>query len=293
MTREAIGYELTLNRKDDSASLSLTHNQHAHVARNMHTLTHTHTHTHRQTHMHTHARTHTHIHTHTHTHTHLAGQNVSKGTESVVECLVVDGLVQVLDEDVAHARLAQGGVTLRPHDAHRAALQGVEIHRVQSSFSCGGMNKVNEKLSSITHVTGGYQNIGLHQGNTLTVGWLLKVDIGVAEGAASDDIATHANGDYGAGLAKLLEERGLVYVRVEVADVERSYRVTGRCLHRHLRDVVLGLGVLNVGGGMEKAGSSVDVRTPQVFQFSTFFGTFLLLSFFWVFFSFFETARAA
>ena len=98
-------------------------------------------------------------------------------------------------------------------------------------------NEGNERLSSIT---GGYQNIRVHQVNTLTVGWLLKFDIGVAEGAASDDIATHANGDYGAGLAKLLEERGLVYVRVEVADVERSYRVTGRSLHW---DVVLSIAV--------------------------------------------------
>ena len=31
--------------------------------------------------------------------------------------LVVNALVQVLDEDVALARLAKSGVTLRPHDA--------------------------------------------------------------------------------------------------------------------------------------------------------------------------------
>lgn len=47
----------------------------------------------------------------------LAGENVSEGSKRVVESLVVDGVVQVLDEDVALAGLAEGGVALRPHDA--------------------------------------------------------------------------------------------------------------------------------------------------------------------------------
>ena len=34
-----------------------------------------------------------------------------------LEYLVVDLLVQVLDEDVTLTSLAQGGITLRPHDA--------------------------------------------------------------------------------------------------------------------------------------------------------------------------------
>lgn len=36
----------------------------------------------------------------------LAGQDVSEGRECVIKGLVVDGLVQVLDEDVAHTTLA-------------------------------------------------------------------------------------------------------------------------------------------------------------------------------------------
>lgn len=47
----------------------------------------------------------------------LAGQNISEGGKCVVQGLVVDSLVQVLDEDIALAGLAEGGVTLRPHDA--------------------------------------------------------------------------------------------------------------------------------------------------------------------------------
>ncbi len=47
----------------------------------------------------------------------LARQNVSEGGKRIVQGLVVDSLVQVLDEDIALAGLAEGGVTLRPHDA--------------------------------------------------------------------------------------------------------------------------------------------------------------------------------
>ena len=38
-----------------------------------------------------------------------------------MEGLVVNGLVQVLDEDVAHAGLAEGRVAVAPHDSHRLA----------------------------------------------------------------------------------------------------------------------------------------------------------------------------
>ena len=49
----------------------------------------------------------------------LAREDVAESGESVVEGLVVDSLVQVLDEDVALTGLAEGGVTLGPHDAAR------------------------------------------------------------------------------------------------------------------------------------------------------------------------------
>ena len=47
----------------------------------------------------------------------LAGQNIAEGSERVVESLVVNELVQVLDEDIALSGLAEGRVTLGPHDA--------------------------------------------------------------------------------------------------------------------------------------------------------------------------------
>ena len=64
----------------------------------------------------------------------LAGEDVAEGGEGVVEGLVVDALVQVLDEDVAHAGLAERRVALRPHDAHGLLAQVVEVHNPSGYF---------------------------------------------------------------------------------------------------------------------------------------------------------------
>lgn len=42
----------------------------------------------------------------------LAGEDVAEGREGVVQGFVVNGLVEVLDENVAHPRLPEGGVSL-------------------------------------------------------------------------------------------------------------------------------------------------------------------------------------
>jgi len=43
-----------------------------------------------------------------------------------VERFIVDGRVEILDEDVSRAGLAEGRIALRPHDTTRAVLdQGV------------------------------------------------------------------------------------------------------------------------------------------------------------------------
>lgn len=65
----------------------------------------------------------------------LAGEDVSECGECIVQGLVINRLVQVLDEDVAHSTLPQWGVTLRPHDAKRPTLDHVKVHRVQGSLS--------------------------------------------------------------------------------------------------------------------------------------------------------------
>lgn len=65
----------------------------------------------------------------------LAGQDVSEGRECVIQSLVINGLVQILDKDVANAALSEGRVTLRPHDTKRSAFNHVEVHRVEGSLS--------------------------------------------------------------------------------------------------------------------------------------------------------------
>ena len=63
--------------------------------------------------------------------------------------------------------------------------------------------------------------------HSLTISRLLKVDVGVPEGPPGDLVAAHSDGDHWAGLAELLVQRGLVYFRVQVANVEGSDGKTG------------------------------------------------------------------
>ena len=69
-------------------------------------------------------------------HRHLAGQDVAEGTEGVVQGFVVNALVQVLDEDVAHTRLAESWVPVGPHDAQRLAIQRCVVQLLQSTLGC-------------------------------------------------------------------------------------------------------------------------------------------------------------
>ena len=66
----------------------------------------------------------------------LAGENIPESRESIVHGLVVDRLVQILDENISDSRSSQGRITLAPHDPDGAPLQNIEVHGVQSSFSC-------------------------------------------------------------------------------------------------------------------------------------------------------------
>ena len=64
---------------------------------------------------------------------HLAGGDAAKGGEGVMQRLVVDGLVEVLDEDVAKPALPAAGVAMRPHDADGLAIDGGEVEGVQGT----------------------------------------------------------------------------------------------------------------------------------------------------------------
>lgn len=58
----------------------------------------------------------------------------------------------------------------------------------------------------------------------LTVGRLLEVDVGIAQRAAGDYVAAHADGQDGTGGRELLVEHGLGHVWMQVAHVERGER---------------------------------------------------------------------
>lgn len=70
--------------------------------------------------------------------TYLARQDVSEGRERVVQGFVINGVIQVLDEDISNPRLPEPGVPLRPHDADGTAFDHFEVHGVQGSLSWQG-----------------------------------------------------------------------------------------------------------------------------------------------------------
>lgn len=90
----------------------------------------------------------------------LAGEDVAKGREGVVQGFVVNGLVEVLDKNIAHARLPEGGISLGPHDSDWLPFHHVKIHGVQGSFSC--RRKSREVAGK---VTGGYLHVRKHIGH--------------------------------------------------------------------------------------------------------------------------------
>lgn len=123
----------------------------------------------------------------------LAAENVAKGSKGVVESLVINSNVQVLDEHIALAGLAQSGVTLGPHDTARAALDEGVVELLQSLLAIGGG---------------------------------VVVHIGVAKRAAGDSVTADTDGSNGTNLREELKEHGLGDGGVKLSNVERG-RVLG------------------------------------------------------------------
>ena len=164
----------------------------------------------------------------------LAGKDVAKGGESVVESLVVNGDIEVLDEDVALTSLAEGGVTLRPHDTARLALDESVVQLLES---------------------------------TLTIVAAVVVDVGVTERTAGDSVTADTDGSDLADGGEELEEHGLGDGGVELTNVEGS-RVGGLVLVGLLGsgDIAGGVGTVDIGrrrGGLRSGtgrGGSLNVR---------------------------------
>jgi hypothetical protein len=119
----------------------------------------------------------------------LAAQNVAKGGEGVVESLVVDSHIQVLDENVALASLAEGRVTLRPHDAARTTLD----------------QSIVELFKRLLAVRSG-----------------VVVNVGIAERTTGDGVTADTDGSDRANLREELEKHGLGDGGIKLSDVERG-----------------------------------------------------------------------
>lgn len=61
-----------------------------------------------------------------------------------------------------------------------------------------------------------------------TIGRLLEVDIGIAEGPSGDHVSAYSDGQDGPGRAEFLVEHGLGNVWVQVSHIEGSHRVARR-----------------------------------------------------------------
>mmetsp|Transcript_28704 Transcript_28704/g.80238 ORF Transcript_28704/g.80238 Transcript_28704/m.80238 type:complete len:440 (-) Transcript_28704:666-1985(-) len=77
----------------------------------------------------------------------LAGQNVAKVREGVVQSFMVNALVQVLDEDVAHPAAADGRITLRPHDPAWAPLNHGVVQRIEGALRVHGVVEVYVRVA--------------------------------------------------------------------------------------------------------------------------------------------------
>lgn len=73
----------------------------------------------------------------------------------------------------------------------------------------------------------------------LTVGRLREVHVSVSQGAPGDHVPAYPNGEHRSGGAEFLVQHSLRDVGVQVANVERSHRITPRrCVHiSHLTEV--------------------------------------------------------
>lgn len=65
----------------------------------------------------------------------FAAKDIAEHGKSIVNCLCIDMLVQILDENVSCAGSTNAWVALGPHDANWLVHHHVEVHRVQCTLS--------------------------------------------------------------------------------------------------------------------------------------------------------------
>jgi len=119
----------------------------------------------------------------------LAAENWAKSGKGVVKCLVVNGRVQVLDEDVALTSFAKSRVALRPHDAARLPLDQGIVQFFKRAFA-------------------------VHSA--------VVVDIGIAKRTTGNGVTADTDGSDLTDGREKLEEHGLGDREVELSNVERG-----------------------------------------------------------------------
>mmetsp|Transcript_19997 Transcript_19997/g.33706 ORF Transcript_19997/g.33706 Transcript_19997/m.33706 type:complete len:577 (+) Transcript_19997:385-2115(+) len=130
----------------------------------------------------------------------FARQNVTKDGEEVKEALVVHRIGKVLHEHVTNTGFTDGGVTLGPHDAARAALDVSKVHRVES---------------------------------TLSILDVVEVHIGVSERSTSDGVTADSDGGHGSNSVEHLKQESLSDFGMKISHVKGGGLERGRLGRNH------------------------------------------------------------
>mmetsp|Transcript_49129 Transcript_49129/g.81547 ORF Transcript_49129/g.81547 Transcript_49129/m.81547 type:complete len:247 (+) Transcript_49129:622-1362(+) len=117
----------------------------------------------------------------------LAGEDVSKQTEGIIESLIVNVAIQILHVDVACTALSKAWVSLAPHDSARAALDAGVVQCVERPLCiCHGM----------------------------------EVHVAITQGAAGDTIAADADRSHGANRVEDFVQHRLCDIWVKIANIQ-------------------------------------------------------------------------
>jgi hypothetical protein len=181
----------------------------------------------------------------------FAGKNIPERRKGVMESLVVDLLVEILDKDIALTGLADGGISLGPHDTACSTFNKRIVELLQSPF---------------------------------TVRSIEIVDISIAQRATSDSITANTNAGNRTDHIKDLEEHGLGDTGVQFSNIERGRGGRG---HRRLGVVGRRRRCLSEGGrrsGLSHSSLGRDILSDggrRHFSFSFYsIGSLLLVNLF-------------
>mmetsp|Transcript_110763 Transcript_110763/g.192005 ORF Transcript_110763/g.192005 Transcript_110763/m.192005 type:complete len:272 (-) Transcript_110763:38-853(-) len=118
---------------------------------------------------------------------HLARHNIPELREGVIQSLVVDGLVEVLDEDVAGTSLSQTRVTVGPHNPNWLAFNLVVVQGLK---------------------------------RPLSIDRVLEIDVSISQGATGYRITTDTDGKNGSNCLEQIKKHRFRDVLGQISTVE-------------------------------------------------------------------------